>query len=75
MNRKSWRPTQFAERHSVSPSFIYGEIKAKRLRARKAGAATIITEDDEADWLDAMPTIGAPKQAEPDTQRPSGEKL
>jgi hypothetical protein len=63
-HRKSWRPAEFAERHSLSPAFIYGEIKARRLRARKAGAATIITEDDEADWLDAMPTIGASKDGE-----------
>jgi hypothetical protein len=63
MDRKSWRPTEFAERHSVSPSFIYGEIKAKRLRARKAGAATIITDEDESDWLNAMPIIGADKTA------------
>jgi hypothetical protein len=59
MDRKSWRPTEFAERHSVSPSFIYGEIKAKRLKARKpAGGVTIITEDDEAAWLNAMPLLG-----------------
>jgi len=63
-NRKSWRPSEFAKRHSLSPSFVYAEIAAKRLRARKAGAATIITEDDEAEWLDAMPTIGAPKAEE-----------
>jgi hypothetical protein len=59
MDRKSWRPTEFAERHSVSPSFVYGEIKAGRLRARKpAGGVTIITSEDERAWLDAMPLMG-----------------
>jgi hypothetical protein len=70
-DRKSWRPGEFAERHSLSPAFIYGEIKAKRLRARKAGAATIITDEDEAEWLKAMPTIGAPKQDEAAKESPA----
>jgi hypothetical protein len=62
--RKSWRPFGFARRHSVSQSFIYGEIQAGRLRAHKpADGVTIITEEDEADWLNTMPTIGAPKGA------------
>jgi hypothetical protein len=60
--RKSWRPVEFAERHGVSLSFVYREIREGRLRARKpTGSITIITNQDEADWLDAMPTIGAPK--------------
>lgn len=64
MERRSWRPTKFAKKHQVSPSFIYGEIRAKRLRARKAAnGVTIITDEDEAEWLNAMPTIGAPKDA------------
>jgi hypothetical protein len=60
--RTSWRPEGFAWKHSLSPSFIYGEIRARRLRARKpADGVTIITDQDEAEWLDAMPTIGAAK--------------
>ena len=60
--RKSWRPVEFAERHGVSLSFIYNEIREERLRAHKpAGSVTIITSQDEDDWLNAMPTIGAPK--------------
>jgi len=63
--RTSWRPEGFAWRHSVSPSFIYGEIRDKRLRAHKpCDGVTIITEEDEADWLDGMPVIGAPKDSE-----------
>ena len=64
MERRSWRPISFAAKHQVSPSFIYGEIRGKRLRARKAAnGVTIITDEDEADWLNAMPTIGMPKNA------------
>jgi hypothetical protein len=63
--RTSWRPEGFAWKHSVSPSFIYGEIRDKRLRARKpCDGVTIITEEDEAEWLEAMPVIGAPKDGE-----------
>jgi hypothetical protein len=63
--RTSWRPEGFAWKHSLSPSFIYGEIRGKRLRARKpADGVTIITDQDEADWLGSMPTIGAPKDGE-----------
>jgi len=57
--RKSWRPVEFAERHGVSLSFIYREIREERLRAHKpTGSITIITREDEDRWLDAMPTIG-----------------
>jgi hypothetical protein len=42
--RRSWRPEQFAFRHSLSPSFIYNEIRGLRLRARKpSDSTTIIT--------------------------------
>jgi len=64
MERKSWRPAGFAQRHSVSTAFIYKEIAAGRLRARKANGATIITDEDERDWLDAMPSVNdGPKAA------------
>jgi hypothetical protein len=64
--KKSWRPSAFAHRHSVSPSFIYGEIAAGRLRAHKpADGVTIITDEDEAEWLSAMPTIGAAPKEQP----------
>jgi hypothetical protein len=53
--RRSSRPAELAKRHSLSLAFLYKEITAGRLRAKKAGAATIITDDDERAWLDAMP--------------------
>jgi hypothetical protein len=48
-----------AERHDLSVAFIYKEIAAGRLRARKAGSATIVTHEDEAAWLDAMRGVRA----------------
>jgi hypothetical protein len=47
-----------ARRHQLSLSFLYNEIAAGRLRARKAGSATIVTEQDEDDWLQRMPVLG-----------------
>jgi hypothetical protein len=60
MERKSFRVAELAQRHHLSPAFIYKEISAGRLRARKAGSATIITDKDEQAWLDAMPAVGTP---------------
>jgi hypothetical protein len=59
--KTSWRPESFAQKHSVSTSFIYGEIREGRLRVHKpAPGITIITEQDEIAWLAAMPTKLAP---------------
>lgn len=57
MERKSWRPAGFAQRHSVSLAFIYKQIALGLLNARKAAGVTIITDQDEADWLAAMPSV------------------
>jgi hypothetical protein len=53
--KKSWRPPSFALRHELSTSQVYVEIREGRLNARKIGSATIITEEDEAAWLKALP--------------------
>jgi hypothetical protein len=57
--RRSSRLAELARRHSLSLSFIYKEIAAGHLRVHKAGAATIVTDDDEQAWLDQMPVLGA----------------
>lgn len=36
----------------------YEELKSGRLRGRKIGKRTIITEDDAEDWLHSLPVIG-----------------
>jgi hypothetical protein len=62
METKSWRPPQFAKRHNVSRAFIYNEIAAGRLGARKpTPGTTIITDEDEVVWLAAMPKVKAAK--------------
>jgi hypothetical protein len=61
-SRTAWRPEAFAWKNSVSPSFIYNEIRDKRLRASKAAdGVPLITQQAETDWLTAMPLLGASK--------------
>jgi excisionase family DNA binding protein len=55
--RRSFRPHQVAKRHNVSRAFIYEEIRRNRLKAHKAGNATIIKDEDEAKWLAQMPQL------------------
>jgi hypothetical protein len=70
--KQSWRPAEFAERHSLSASFIYTEIRAGRLNARKVNTATIITAADEAAWLDTLPPFETHRSKSP---RKTGSSL
>jgi hypothetical protein len=54
--RKSFRLDEIASRNTFSLGFIYKQIGLGLLRARKAGAATIVTAEDEQAWIEAMPT-------------------
>jgi hypothetical protein len=55
--RKSFRVPEVGRRNGFSTAFVYKQIAQGALKARKAGAATIITVEDEAAWLDAMPSM------------------
>lgn len=48
---------QFRTRYGVGRTTVYEEIKLGRLRARKCGKRTIITEDDAEEWLQHLPSI------------------
>lgn len=62
---------QFRVRYGVGRTTAYEEIKLGRLRARKCGKRTIITEDDAEDWLLCLPIVTSPHLS----QRPgSGNK-
>ena len=50
---------EFCERYGPGRTKTYEELKSGRLRARKIGKRTIITEDDAEDWLLRLPVIGA----------------
>ncbi len=49
---------EFCERYGPGRTKTYEELKSGRLRARKIGKRTIITEDDAEDWLLRLPVIG-----------------
>ena len=59
VERRSFRPGEVAKRNGCSKAFVYAEINAGRLRAKKSGAATFITAEAETDWLDLMPAFPA----------------
>jgi hypothetical protein len=49
---------KFCERYDIGRTKAYEEIKSGRLRARKIGTRTIITDGDAEDWLDQLPIVG-----------------
>ena len=49
---------EFCERYGPGRTKTSEELKSGRLRARKIGQRTIITEDDAEDWLLRLPVIG-----------------
>jgi hypothetical protein len=49
----------FASRHGISRSKVYGEIRAGRLTARKIGDRTIILAEDGKAWRENLPKAPA----------------
>jgi excisionase family DNA binding protein len=48
---------EFCERYGTGRTTTYQEIKMGRLRARKCGKRTIISEDDAEEWLRRLPLL------------------
>jgi excisionase family DNA binding protein len=48
---------QAAEAVGVGRNTIYGEIREKRLTARKLRRRTVITGDDLLNWLQSLPKV------------------
>jgi excisionase family DNA binding protein len=48
---------EFCRRYGIGRTTAYDEIKAGRLRRRKVGKRSLITEDDAEAWLKDLPTI------------------
>jgi hypothetical protein len=49
----------FCQRYGVGRTRAYEEIRLGRLRVRKCGRKTLITEDDAEDWLGSLPSVPA----------------
>lgn len=47
----------------ISRTLLKGEIRNKRLIAKKVGRRTIITTDDLASWLKDLPRVGESEAA------------
>ena len=54
---------QFCQRFGIGRTSVYQEIRLGRLRARKIGRRTIITEDDGEAWLQRLPVIESTGEA------------
>ena len=48
---------EFCRRFGIGRTKVYEELGLGRLRARKVGRRTIITEDDAEDWLRRLPLM------------------
>lgn len=48
---------EFARRYSVSPAYVYLELAAGRLIARKTGRKTLIASLDAEAWLRNLPIM------------------
>lgn len=48
-------PKGFAARNGISLSQVYIEMRAGRLKAKKMGKRTLISEQAEQDWLNNLP--------------------
>jgi excisionase family DNA binding protein len=55
--RKAYSVNEFCGRNGISRSTVYEEIRRGRLKVRKLGRKTLITDKAERTWLDALPLL------------------
>lgn len=55
-DRIAYSPDEAAHRASVGRTLIFAEIKSGRLKAHKAGARTLITDEALKAWIALLPT-------------------
>jgi hypothetical protein len=55
--RRAMSIAEFCARYGPGRTKAYEELKSGRLRGRKIGKRTIITEDDAEEWLRHLPVI------------------
>jgi excisionase family DNA binding protein len=56
-SQRAFSVEEFCRRFGVGRTKVYEELGLGRLRARKVGRRTIITEDDAEDWLRRLPLM------------------
>jgi hypothetical protein len=55
--QKAFGVREFCERNDICRDTFYAEVRTGRLRARKIGRKTIVTDDDERRWRDSLPIL------------------
>ena len=55
--QRAMRVRTFCKSYNIGRTFTYAEIKAGRLKARKAGRRTVIAQDDAEQWLSGLPAF------------------
>jgi excisionase family DNA binding protein len=53
---------EFAKRNGIGHDKVYAEIRAGRLVARKSGRRTLIFEEAERAWREALPMLVLPEK-------------
>jgi hypothetical protein len=59
VRQRAMSVAQFCQNYATGRTTAYQEIKAGRLRARKCGKRTIISEEDAENWLGSLPFVPA----------------
>jgi hypothetical protein len=59
--RRAYSIAEFCDRFGIGRTFAYEQIKKHRLRVRKAGRRTIVTDEDAERWLASLPSSDAPE--------------
>jgi hypothetical protein len=55
IQRRSWSVPEFAARHGIGNTLAWELVKTGKLKARKIGNRTIVTAEDEAAFIAALP--------------------
>ncbi len=53
---KAYSVSEFCRQYSIGRTTVYTEVKAGRLRLRKAGKRSLIASEDAEAWIDSLPT-------------------
>lgn len=64
---QSYRPRDFCQSERIGLSKFWAEVRAGRLRVRKAGRVSLVFEEDRQRWRQSLPVL-SPAQAD---QRPA----
>lgn len=57
--RRSFSAAEIANRNSIGIATVWRHIASHKLKAHKLGARTIIFVEDEAKWLESLPSANA----------------